>query len=224
MKKIICLTIILLSIVPFSNAALLGIEPLIGLTFSDLSYNPAFGSIYGTIGSTAGFIGGVGFDANFSGPGFEVDLLYAQKGDVLANSAGLLYLAQLDGTSVSKDIYTLNYLEIPILVKYNINLGFGTGFIGVGPEFDILLSANDITDTAGATTTDDKSGVKSSDIGLAISLGIEVSSLVIDLRYTLGLTDVNKGALDSLDLNGNPVPEAVKNNVFSVMIGYKFAL
>ncbi len=120
-----------------------------------------------------------------------------------------------------------NYLEIPILFKYQIPMeGSIRPNLFAGPAPAFLLSAeeeweysdhNGIGFTNGddhSGTTDVKDDTNSFDFGLIFGGGVDIDMgsgmLVFDVRYNLGLTKI-----DSRD-----DPNDIKNQVISIVAGY----
>lgn len=226
MKKIICLAIILFAMVAFANAMSLAIEPKIGLNLADEIYSPQIEPTGVSHPMKAGLIAGAGLDMNFGGPGLEIDALYSQEGYKETDTGWAASYVTAGSTTVK-----LNYLEIPVILKYNIDLGLGTGFIGIGPEIAFLLSQdinNSVTTPMGIQTSDNTHlFTKKVDYSVVFSLGLSVSSFVIDARYNLSVNNINYiGNLDEPNppYTQNFVPTRVLNSVISVMIGYKFGL
>jgi len=207
MKKIICLAIILFSMAAFVNAATMAIMPKIGLDLATQRFSPALDtSTYASKPMKLGFVGGVGFDYNLAVLGLEADVLFEQKG---------LKLTQADSSYSTE---TFNYLDVPILAKYNLKLGGSVLFLGVGPEFSLLLGTAQEKDYDSSgnllTTTALTSAYKVVDFGIAIALGFEMYSFVIDARYSIGVGDTSNMVSDT----------KIRNDVLSFMVGYKISL
>ena len=140
-------------------------------------------------------------------------------------AAGLLYsrqgcdygeLKSTDGYNTvgwDKNQDKLGYLNIPIVANYYIAKGFAIK-AGIQPGF--LLSATKKVDGIGITPNQDddvKDTCKSFDLSIPLGLSYETDNVVIDGRYNLGVTKINKDGDDSM-----------KNSVIQFTIGYKFAL
>jgi len=123
----------------------------------------------------------------------QPELLYSQKGAKLKiyDSSGIII--------VDEDL-KLSYIEIPLLVKYDIS-SINTS-IFAGPSFSYLIGAK-------AGDEDIEDSLKESDTGIVIGAGIDLSTkLSIDGRYTLSLNDcADNYALD------------LKNSVITVNLG-----
>ena len=140
-------------------------------------------------------------------------------------AAGILYSRQgCDrGKATTFDLYDntesgwnknqdeLGYLNIPIVANYYIAKGFAIK-AGIQPGF--LLSAKTDIEIVGKYTYVgiDKKDFESFDLSIPIGLSYETDNVVIDGRYNLGVTKVNK------------VGDSSKNSVIQFTLGYKFAL
>jgi hypothetical protein len=112
-----------------------------------------------------------------------------------------------------KNQYKLGYLNIPIVANYYFAKGWAVK-AGFQPGF--LLSAKKKVDGLGTIVSEDtdfKDASKSFDFSIPLGLSFETNNIVIDGRYNLGLTKVNK--------NGD---KSHKNSVIQLTVGYKFAL
>ena len=108
----------------------------------------------------------------------------------------------------------LDYLEIPVLVKYMIPTeGKISPCFFAGPAVGMLMSAK-------YGDEDVKDFTKSIDFGVAFGAGVDVAmgekgKLTFDARYTLGLANI-------VDEEG--VDDKVKNANISFMVGYSFPI
>ena len=174
------------------------------LTFNFADVNPVKSSRNGLI--IGGFVAKDG--AKF---GVAAEVLYSEKGGTLDfSSPGQISTAEV----------RLDYVDIPILARYNFTTSKTVVHVYGGPVFSFSVKDEE-TDTDRASnavnppppTTQD-AGAESSDIGIAVGGQFDVRKFVIDARYTWGLKDIFKG-----DPEGDP---KVKNNVFSIMFGFRF--
>jgi len=101
-----------------------------------------------------------------------------------------------------------NYLNIPVLFKYNNPSGF---LAETGPQLGFLMSAKI---KSGGQSEDYKDFLNSTDFSWAFGIGYLVKSvnIGIDARYNLGLSNIAKDSGD----------EKVKNSVFQVGLFYVF--
>lgn len=144
-------------------------------------------------------------DGNIS---FQPELLYMMKGDKVT-----------EGNMEGK--YKLSYLEIPVLVKYEIPTeGNFKPNVYLGPVLSILMSAK--AEESDGTVTDEediKDFLKSADFGSTFGAGFgykvgEKGMINFDVRYTLGLSNIiDDGSTDES-----------KNNVFSFFLGYSMGV
>jgi hypothetical protein len=135
--------------------------------------------------------------------GFVAGIFLGGKlNDNLGLQGELLYSQQ--GAEFSLGEFNLDYVNVPILVKYYVSNGLN---IQAGPQFGVLV--NDETQTVIgevindiATNDFDISGVIG--VGYDIPLGLRVSG-----RYNFGLNDV-------------PEAGSGKNSVVTLAVGYSF--
>lgn len=98
----------------------------------------------------------------------------------------------------------LNYVNIPLLAKFNITPVFNASF---GPQVGVLIMAKN--DDGG----DIINYYNTIDVAADFGAGLTFSHFVVDARYNLGLTDVQKNQLPG---TGN------KSSVIQLSVGYKF--
>lgn len=99
-----------------------------------------------------------------------------------------------------------NYLNIPIMAKYQSTSGF---FAETGPQIGFLMSAKM---KAGDTDVDVKEYYKSTDFNWAFGLGYQMASgFGVNARYNLGLSSIYDEDVDD---------EKVKNSVFQIGVFY----
>ena len=145
----------------------------------------------------------------------QPELLFAVKG---TNQGGILNL--LDWAS--------NYIEFPILVKYNFPTGRAVKpILYAGPSFSYLTSSEfkvifvDVFDVT--------EGMKRFDFGLVFGAGLDYKKITFDMRYTLGFANI----IDSDKINAITEAEPddlyymtddpeIKNSFISFMLGFKF--
>ncbi len=164
-----------------------------------------------------GFHGGVFLTYNFS-PKFSIqpELLLSVKGTK-------------DGTIISLLNWSMNYIEIPILIKYNLAAGSGAKpTLYAGPSLSLLTSSElkiifvdaiDVTDY-----------LKKMDLGFAVGASIDIKRFSFETRYTFGFGTVFDAAekvneLTKADPTKSyyfPEDPTVKNRFLSFMIGFRF--
>lgn len=139
----------------------------------------------------------------------QPEFYYSQKGIKVSGT--------LEGTKISgKD--SLNYLDIPVLMKMRIPAqGKLTPSIFAAPCVSILLDAKEMAEWNGESQEQDiKEDLNSLDFGMSLGATLEFETrhgiLIIDLRYTLGLTKILKFPDD---------PNS-KNSSLTLMTGFAF--
>ena len=118
--------------------------------------------------------------------------------------------------------YKLGYLNIPVLVKYKLPSAF---FLETGPQLGLLLSGKAEETLVGDYNTNRynlKSQLKSTDISWALGAGYcSPYNIGLDLRYNLGLTNINQAA--SSGTTTAPIPNGtIKNSVIQLGVFYLF--
>lgn len=162
-----------------------------------------------------GLIGGLGLELDSGILAVEADVFYSQAGEKYEYSISYL------GTECQcTEKYKYDYLVFPVLLKMIIRESAGAFFLGAGASLGMLLSAEDeatisVSGVSATTALDIKEYQKSTDIGLVAAAGIELSHFILEGRYTYGLTDIN-------NIPGGTVKS--KNNIISVLAGYRFGL
>jgi opacity protein-like surface antigen len=175
------------------------------------------------------------FDVSDSDDTFETLKSFGGGGFLRFGMAGLAMqaeaLAITKGAEVSQAGFTseqkLTYLEVPVLARFSLGTGVSfSPYLMVGPSFGFELSCKATLEGNGISTDGDcedegeDSGRKKFDVGAAGVAGVEFrmgpGALLVEGRYTHGLTNLNDG--DS-DINGK-----IMNRSFAVMAGYTFTL
>jgi hypothetical protein len=160
-----------------------------------------------TANNATGYHGGLFVSAKIAMFEIQPEVLYSFQSfeyefEDLSGTAGDL----IEGSQES------HYVTIPVILKFSpvpiLNLQ-------VGPQFGMLLSANEIREDIGTSTsaeiTDKLAG---SDIGLNFGIGADLPfGIQAHARYVLGLSDVNKDS---------PTDVKVNNSMIQVSIGYAF--
>jgi len=156
----------------------------------------------------------VGFNA-----GFFVEIPVTDK---LTIQPEILYSAQgsksegplvIDGSLYDvKATMKLNYINIPVMFKYNVVEKFS---LEAGPYVGFLTTAKMKVDVDGygSATEDMKDLVKSTDFGIALGMNYDFSDVIFaNVRYQGGLTQIgDTGEGDN-----------IKNSVFQLGLGFRF--
>jgi len=90
-----------------------------------------------------------------------------------------------------ESIRTFNYLEIPVLAKFNFGNPSGDAgfFLFLGPSLGYLFSATD-KDGDGNTNDIDLDDYKRTEVGAHLGAGIRLGIVNIDARYVLGFSNI----------------------------------
>ena len=166
--------------------------------------------------------------------GVEAEYQFADKFSV---AAGLNYTSQgcawddlkyPDGTKINEIEAELGYIKIPMVANFYIFKGFA---VKAGVQFGFLVNsklnmhAEGKTDFGDGTNRDTdiytsinvKDNFKKFDFAIPVGVSYQFNfPIVIDARYQLGLTKLNKASASGINDN--------KNSVFMVTVGYKFKL
>jgi len=151
----------------------------IGSDVSNLSNAPA---------SKLGFVGGAFLCLNIGNVfGIRPELLYEQKG------------AAISGTSTSEE---LDYIEVPVLLKFSLGLPVVNPALLLGPSFSWNTVATDVN---GKTIPD----INSSDVGIVGGLELDIDKFLLSGRYELGLQNIRSNS-------------KVQNGTITLLVGYSF--
>ncbi len=115
------------------------------------------------------------------GVALQPEVLYAPRGAVLTGS--------FEGTSIRIDV-----LDVPVLGRVSLGRRL---YVVAGPSFGVRLRAHTRTTFGGVTEEFDVSSqLRRVDVGVTGGAGIQFRALVIDARYTFGLTDIDRDTTD----------------------------
>lgn len=170
----------------------ISIQPKVGIGIGYLS-----GDWTGSVDRKAkvGFVGGVEgeyYVNNWLGVAAGVN--FAQQG----------WKFTYAGTA-EDDKYKLNYLNIPITADFYVLPGFA---LKTGVQFGFLASAK-INDT------DYKDDAKKFNFSIPVGLSYEYKNVVLDLRYNISVTKVNKNST---------ADTKYRSDLLQITLGYKFDL
>ncbi|MGE4170401.1 MAG: porin family protein [Candidatus Margulisiibacteriota bacterium] len=131
------------------------------------------------------------------------ELLYSQKGANYSSSV-------TDGSNTYAVSYADNfdYVELPVLFQYQAMPMLS---LYAGPYVSYLLTAKTHIAISGASVdVDQLPNVNALDYGAIAGLGVTLGNWVVDLRYELGLADVNKTG------------SSIRSNNMALSAGYRF--
>jgi hypothetical protein len=169
-------------------------------------YNSATYTVSGTGSSEvnpkskSGFSGGALVSVPlFSSCFLQPEIMYSQQGASFSENG-----------ETAK--FNYDYLNIPVLFKFQHESGL---FAETGPQIGFLLSGKV---EEGGISVDNKDQSQTTDFSWAFGLGYKLQDLGlgIDLRYNLGITNVNKPSTDGSSGSDG----SVKNSVFQFGLFY----
>ncbi len=194
MKAFSILLILILAFAVTANAQVTTFGIKGGLTLASIS-----GDDTDDLDSSMGFMVG-GFAAIPLSPAISImpEVYYAQKG------------AKFDAEGTDVDV-NLDYIDIPILLKYSIVGDGATPYFLFGPS----IGFNTTAEIAAEDESEDLGDfVSSTDIGLVFGVGVDIQKFLIEVRYDLGLSNI--WDVDDADSISN------NNAVFGFLVGYTF--
>jgi hypothetical protein len=193
MKSILALVVALLVSAGTATAqTTFGVKA--GLNLANLSISEADDTFEPE--NRTGFVAGV--FATFRGGG-----IFAFQPEALISMQGAKFS---DGTD--SGTAKIDYFQVPLLAR----IGPSNVGIVVGPSFGYRIRAK--LSAAGLSTEDEdfSDQIKRMDVGLVAGLTADVGRLVLDGRYTWGLTNIEEEA----------TADKTKNRVISLTLGLRF--
>ncbi|UTN06120.1 PorT family protein [Flavobacterium bizetiae] len=182
-----------------------------GLNLSSLSFDESELNSSNKTGFTAGIMVEIPLAKNFS---LQPELLYSQQGTKSSFSDS-------DVTnSHYKSTIDLNYLNIPVMLKYYVLKGLS---VQAGPQIGILLKANNkyqdnFLGYENHESFDLKDYATGLDTSVNFGLGYQFKDkFYTDARYNLSYSNVFKEG----DV-GHFINNDMKNRVFQITVGYFF--
>ncbi len=201
MKQLIAV-ITLLVLVAGSSQAQVGFGVTGGVNFATVGGADVPSSAKPVTGFAAGIYADISIPMLFS---IQPQVLYSRKGfkdQEVLNILGTPYNVTATGK--------IDYIEIPVLIKYTLPVPVVNPALFAGPSVGILMSAKVNADVAGigSQEVDIKSTTTNTDFGLVFGASANIAIITVSARYTMGLTTLDKGTSDK-----------VYNRVWSIMVG-----
>jgi len=183
-----------------------------GLNLATISIDPDPGADFSgrTVFGFGGVVG-VGLGENTS---LYVEPMYIEKGGV--RSA----IGEDDEVKTDNEI-KLAYLDVPFMLRFALGSGNIQPYVMVGPTIGFNLTAK-VEESGGSNPgeRDMKEDINSVDFGFGFGAGVSLplgkSSIFVETRYALGLSDIN-------DVSEVNTPE-VKTRGFQVFAGFTFSI
>ena len=182
-----------------------------GLNISSLTFDESELNSSNKTGFTAGVMVEIPLAKNFS---IQPELLYSQQGTKISFSDSEVT------NSHYKSTIDLNYLNIPVMLKYYVLKGLS---VQAGPQIGILLKANNkyqdnFLGYENRESFDLKEYSTGIDTSVNLGLGYQFKDkFYTDLRYNISYSNVFKEG----DVN-HFINNDMKNRVFQITIGYFF--
>ena len=141
-------------------------------------------------------------------PKVRAGFIAGVEGEYYANdwfgvALGLNYAQQ--GWKVNDVATKLGYLNVPLVADFYVARGLA---LKTGVQFGFLMSAK--VDDADVKDTCEKFN-----FSIPIGISYEISNFVLDVRYNIGLSKVNKNATDN---------NKYRSDLVQFTVGYKFEL
>jgi hypothetical protein len=134
-----------------------------------------------------GLFGGISYKVGLiAGLSIEPGVMYVQRGAV--------YEFNIPNMVDGKVTMKLDYIDIPVLVKFALPLPVVSPYIEGGAAYGIMLSAKAKPEISGqaADEVDMKDGMNKSNISVLVGVGVEIAILDINARYALGISKLDK--------------------------------
>ena len=129
--------------------------------------------------------------------------------NLLGVSAGVLYSMQGCKDDEGDGKTKADYINIPILANFYVWKGLALK-VGIQPGFMTSCKYDD-----GEEDWDMKDACETFDFSIPVGASYEYKDFVLDLRYNIGVTKINK--------ESGPGQDDSRNGVLAITLGYKFA-
>jgi hypothetical protein len=165
--------------------------------------------------------------------GLKLADMFAIQPEVLYSQKGYAMSGEIMGVEY-KGAYKMDYIEIPVLLKFLIPAGPVTPNLFAGPALGLRAAVGGYDEVDGDreefdddTKTEMKESSNVVDFGLAMGAGIDIGvgpgSILIDVRYTLGFLKIAKLSQDMEDAGMTEDDlTADKNGALGFAVGYAF--
>ena len=104
-----------------------------------------------------------------------------------------------------EETYKLDYLNVPITANFYVAQGLA---LKTGVQMGFLMNAKE-------ESADIKDGCEKFNLAIPIGLSFEYENIVLDARYNLAVTKVNKNSNDD---------NKWRSSLIQITLGYKFQL
>jgi hypothetical protein len=199
------------------SVALIGGSMWIGVRAGANLASESFDSIplNASTGMKTGLIGGISLE-------YWLDNNWAVSSGIVFDQKGTdeQYSSNASNREVGNTIYSgtddfsLNYLEIPILLKYALGVGVIRPYICAGPSLGELLSASETVSGNIEQLSNFKSDLQSTDISIYAALGLmdqvyHGPILLFEAGYASGVTSIYKSTPARTATDGTNFPDPI---------------
>jgi len=200
MKKIFAIAVVTLFIaLPASAQFSYGIKAGLNITKPSLDY-----SVVSSENQTGFFVGPmVEFTVPIIGVGVDASLLYNNKG--------------MKFTEIGQEVnQTLQYIDIPINLKYTLGLGSVAGvFVTTGPQFSFNIGGKKLNLSSVTDCT-----LRSSEFSWNVGLGAKLlGHLQVAYNYNIA---VGKTSDVTYTVGADIIKKSLKNNTHQISLAYMF--
>jgi hypothetical protein len=146
--------------------------------------------------------GGVFVTAGEGPVAIQVEGLYSRRGSKIEDELG------------AESLVTLDYIDVPLLLRFNgASVDATTLFVTVGPTIGFNFRAR--REDSDGTTSNLDDDIEQIEYGVSAGLGVQVEGLVIEGRYTHGLSNIDATASVEED-------REVRHRTFTLLLGFAF--
>ena len=221
MKKLFAVSLVAVSLAclaPQAGAVTVGIKG--GLNLAEMTVKSTAVDLP-DFKSRKGMVEGIFVNFKLGPVSIQPELLYSSR--------GLSYIEVEDETTRVTGLFYLDYVEVPVLVKYSFLSGKARPFLYAGPSFSVLLKAQqgydvdffDDIEPDYNYRLDMEENIKKSEFAGVFGAGVDIKlpkvMLSLEGRYHFGLTNIGTDALlAEADIT------SAKNKGFSILVGIGF--
>lgn len=206
MKRILVIATAL-TLISFSTyAQLFTLGPKIGISSSKINVAD---DIDGIVSGDAAVGFHAGLFARVSVLGF-----YVQPEALFTSTTGNIVLEE-SVTQNARSVQELTYNKIDVPVMVGVKIG-PVLRVFAGPTFSYILS-QDIREEGTSVIADIEQNFNEANVGFQAGLGLDISKLVIDLKYENNLSVLG----ESVTFRNQTFPTDMRNRLFQLSVGWK---
>ncbi|HOX26060.1 MAG TPA: porin family protein [Candidatus Krumholzibacteria bacterium] len=155
-----------------------------------------------------GFVGGLFVNLWYPGLNVQGEILYTTKG--YADGKPL-------STATEEYDFSVHAIEVPILAKFRLPVPAIAPSIYAGPAVSFTMKAE--YEDENGETFDVKDETENVSWSLIVGVDVTIAErLIVDLRYDIGMSALNKAVVDDLI----DIDDDLKDRTFSAMAGFVF--